>query len=142
MSKSEPQQQSVLWKGAFMVVRTILPAAFAAALMLVACSNAGTSFEDVDALAEELRSEGLACDGLSQPDINPQGEGLPSSSGSCSIDGEGVQLFTFPSENDATIWFEAGKMGTVMTARGVNWVVVTQTQDLADTVANALGGES
>lgn len=58
-----------------------------------------------------------------QPDINPQGEGLPSSSGSCSIDSEGVQLFTFPSESDADLWFETGKMETVTTARGVNWVL-------------------
>lgn len=123
-------------------MKQIFPALAAAALILVGCSSAGTSFEDVDALTRQLDEEGLGCDKLTQADINPEGEGLPSTSGSCSIKGEAVQLFTFPRSEDADLWFEAGKMETVSTAKGTNWVVVTQTQDLADAVADALGGES
>jgi hypothetical protein len=125
-----------------MALRWVCSASFVAALILAACSAAGTSFEDIDALASSLRAKGLECDGLKQADINPKGEGLPSGSGVCTIDGEGVQLFTFPSARDASLWFEDGKMETVSTARGMNWVIVTQTNDVAEAIADALGGEN
>lgn len=106
------------------------------------CSGESTRYEDVSELNAALRAEDLGCEGLSRSEIEGKGKGIPTSSGSCAIAGEGIQLFVFDSEEDAELWFERGRMGAVSTARGTNWVVVTLSQGLADQIATALGGSS
>ena len=108
-------------------------------LIAVGCSDQASSYDDVAGLAEALRDEDLGCVDLSQADVEAKGEGFPTSSGSCSVAGEGLQLFVFESDEDADLWFDRGRMETVPTARGDNWVVVTSNLSLADRIATALG---
>lgn len=114
----------------------------ASVLWFSGCSSSAPEYEDADALAAALRAEDLACATASEPVIEAGGEGAPTSSGSCSLEGEGVQLFVFETEDDADLWFERGRMETLPTARGANWVAVPESQDTADRIAEALGGDS
>lgn len=120
-----------------------ITASFVVLVAVVAgCSNSASRYEDVETLAAALLGEELGCEDLSQPDINAKGRGLPSSSGSCEVEGEDVQLFVFETEEDANLWFTRGRMQTVTTVRGPSWVVVTITQDLADRIAATLAGNN
>jgi hypothetical protein len=111
------------------------------AVLVTGCSRA-TDYEDAETVAAALEAEGLGCEERSRPAIEAGGRGSPASSGSCSVQGEGVQIFVFETEEDLDLWFERGRMETVPTARGGNWVVVTLTQETAARVADALGGDS
>ena len=111
-------------------------------LATTGCSDQPSRYDAVADLAQALRDEHLGCVNLSQPDVVGNGEGSPTSSGTCSIDGEGVQLFVFETDEDADLWFSRGRMEYVPTARGANWVVVTNNQGTADRVADALGGSN
>jgi hypothetical protein len=105
---------------------------------MATCAGGGSSFENVSALVAELRAADLGCEHLTRPDVEADGPGLPSSSGVCSVNGEGVQIFVFSSKEDADLWFKRGRMESVPTARGSNWVVVSQSEDVADEVSSAL----
>jgi hypothetical protein len=82
------------------------------------------------------------CRNLSQAEVEAGGDSTPTSSGVCTIAGEGVQLFVFETEEDAMAWFEAGRMAFTSTARGANWTIVTRSESLAERIAEALDGES
>ena len=119
----------------FVVISTAL-------LLMASCSSTASEYEDVDALASALRAEGLDCANLTQADTRGRGEGVQTSSGACALDGEGVQLFVFASEEDADLWFERGRMESLPVARGANWAAVPGSQETADRIAEALGGSS
>lgn len=122
--------------------RTLLSVGVLLILGSAGCSGSGSSYEGVDGLAAALRLESLGCEELSKAEVGAEGEGIQTSSGSCRVAGEGVQLFVFDTEKDADSWFERGRMETVPTARGDNWVVVTSTQGVADRIADALGASN
>jgi hypothetical protein len=112
-------------------------------LLLGACSSDLGAYNHVQFLAAELDERGLGCEDLVEPDIDPgAGEGVQSSSGTCEVRGESVQLYVFDTEEDADLWFERGRMDTEPTVRGVNWVIVTSRQELADYITGVLERES
>jgi hypothetical protein len=110
-----------------------------AGLLLGACSSDLGAYNNVQFLAAELDKRGLGCEDLVEPDIDPGGgEGIQSSSGTCEVRGEGVQLYVFDTEDDADLWFERGRMDSEPTVRGANWVIVTSRQELADYITGRL----
>jgi hypothetical protein len=114
-----------------------------AGMVLVSCSSDLGAYNNVQFLAMELEKRGLGCEDLVEPDVEPpEGEGIQSSSGTCEVRGEGVHLYVFDTEADADLWFERGRMETEPTVRGVNWVIVTSRQELADYITGALERES
>ena len=119
--------------------RVPLSAPVLLSLLLAACSGGFASVDDADQIAERIRSEGLGCENYVEPDIHGDGDGVANSGGSCAVKGEGIQILGFPSEEDADLWFERGHMQFVPTVRGPNWVVVTESQEVADHIAEALG---
>ena len=111
----------------------------ALAIGVAGCSEEARRFDNVQQMSASLQDEDLGCDELEQADIEGEGEGLPTSSGVCEIEGESVQLFVFETDSDAELWFERGRMETRPTARGANWVAVPESQEVADQVAKAFG---
>lgn len=118
--------------------RVFLLASIFLSLLLQGCSGGLPEVEDAGQIAERIRSEGLGCEDYVTPDVHGKGEGMANSGGSCAVKGEGIQIFGFPSEEDTDLWFERGRMQSVPTVRGPNWVVVTQSQEVADHIAELL----
>lgn len=118
----------------------IVSVAVVAGLVLAGCSAPLPRIEEAGQIAERLRQEGMGCEDFITPDRAPSDrpEGIPDSSGSCAVRGEGVQIYGFPSDEDADLWFERGRMEYVSTARGPNWVVVTDSHELADKITELM----
>lgn len=103
------------------------------------CSEDARRFDDVQQMSALLQDKDLGCEELKQANIEAEGEGPPTSSGVCAVEGESVQLFVFGTDSDAALWFERGRMETRPTARGANWVGVPESQEVAEQVATAFG---
>lgn len=103
-----------------------------------------------------LNDAGLTCTGyqaVAQSDRNFAEQDTTSEVGTCTVEGEKVDLITFKDEGGQDNWLSMSKqMGCTMGSafgvsnmhfvRGNNWGVAEGSQTISDKIANAIGGKA
>lgn len=107
----------------------------------VACSDELSTYGGVDEIAAAIQEADLGCENMTEPDVAGGQGSLVAEAGTCEVAGESAQLFTFASDDDAKRWLNLGNMLAVPVVLGPRWVVVLQSDEVAERVSDGIGGE-
>jgi hypothetical protein len=117
-------------------MKMIIVLVAAAALLATACSQPAQHFDSTDAVVAEFGRQGLDC----AASASLGAARLVDENAKCRIGNEDVQILIFKDEAALGRWLPlGGTLGNLVV--GPNWVVRARSSSLADSVANALGGE-
>jgi hypothetical protein len=102
----------------------------------VACSGAD-SYGSMDEIIAAMSEGDVICTDLH---VRPPAE-LTAEAATCSVDGVKVEMYGFEDSDQKDDWLKLGTLLGGEQIRGPNWVVRTESTEVADAIEDALKGE-